>query len=116
MATVYKTLGQLAGVTDINTPQTLYQVASGKSALISNIVVCNQSASDQTFRISCSSTTTPEAKEFIAYGVTVPANDSIPLVMGVTLYNSGAGSNVQYLLCSATSASVSFSAFGVEMT
>lgn len=111
MGTTYKALGQVASTGAIGTYNTLYTVPASTSTIVSNIVVCNQTASAQTVRIACCATTTPAAKEFIAYGVSVPANDSIPLVMGVTL-----DTTVKYLMCSSTSASVSFSAFGAEIT
>lgn len=112
MPTVYKTLGQVQSTGTIGTYDSLYTVPTSTSSIVSNIVACNLTASAQTIRIACStSATTPAAKDFIAYGVSIPANDSIPLVMGVTL-----DTTVKYLLCSSTSASVSFSAFGAEVT
>lgn len=116
MPTTYKTLGQISSSGAIGTYDPLYVVPATTSTLVSNIVVCNRSSSDQTFRISCSETTTPVAKEFIAYGVTIAANDTIPLVIGLTLDYGIGGDDIRYLLCSSTSASVSFSAFGAEIT
>jgi len=50
MATeVFKILGQEAPGT---TNTALYTVPTGKSAVISTIAVCNQTASDATFRIT----------------------------------------------------------------
>ena len=111
MATTYKTLGQVASTGTVSTYDTLYTVPASTSAIVSNIVVCNLTASAQYVRLACSNLTNPARKDFIAYGVTVPANDTIPLVIGVTL-----DSTVKYLLCSSTSASLSFSAFGDEIT
>lgn len=112
MATTYKTLGQVASTGAVGTYDTLYTVPSGTSTVVSNIVVCNRTASAQYFRLACSSSSASVlAKEFIAYGTTVPANDSIPLVIGLTL-----DTTVKHLMCSSTSASVSFSAFGAETT
>lgn len=109
MATTYKTLGQVESTGSVGTYDTLYTVPAATATVVSNIVVCNRSASTQYFRISCSDTTTPDNAEFIAYGTAVPANDSIPLVIGLTL-----DTTVKYLMCSSTSAEVSFSAFGAE--
>lgn len=112
MATTYKTLGQVASNGNIDTYDSLYVVPSATATVVSNIVVCNRTASAQYFRIACSSASASVlAKEFIAYGTTVPANDSIPLVIGLTL-----DTTVKFLMCSSTSASVSFSAFGAETT
>ena len=112
MATTYKVLGQKESSGTITTYDELYQVQGDVDAvIISNIIACNRSSSDQIVRISCSATSTPAAKEFIVYDTTIPANDSLPLVMGVTL-----DTTVKYLMCSSNSASVSFSAFGAEIS
>lgn len=110
MPTTYKTLGQVQSTGAIGTYDSLYTVPASTSSVVSSIVVCNQTASAQYFRIACaSSSASINAKEFIAYGTLVPANDTIPLVIGVTL-----DTTVKHLMCSSTSASVSFSAFGAE--
>ena len=111
MGTTYKTLGQVASTGTITTYDTLYTVPASTSSIVSNIVACNRTSSPQTVRIACCATTTPAAKEFIAFDVSIPANDSIPLVIGVTM-----DTTVKNLMCSSTSASVSFSAFGAEIT
>lgn len=112
MATTYKVLGQKESSGTITTYDELYQVqGSVDAAIISNIIVCNRSSSEKTVRIACCATTTPANKEFIAFDVAIPANDSLPLVMGVTL-----DTTVKYLMCSSNSASVSFSAFGAEIS
>lgn len=110
MSTVYKTLGQVQSTGSAGTYDRLYTVPTSKSAIVSNITICNQTASAQYFRIACSSSSASVVpKEFIAYGKLVPANETIPLVIGITL-----DSTVKNIMCSSTSASVSFSAFGAE--
>jgi hypothetical protein len=112
MSTSYKTLGQITSTGTISTYDILYSVPLGKSAIVSNIVVCNRSSSSQTFRIACSaSSSSVLSKEFISFGISVPANDSIPLVMGITL-----DSTIKFLMCSSSSSSMSFSAFGAEIS
>jgi hypothetical protein len=110
MPTTYKTLGQVQSTGTIGTYDRLYTVPASTSSVVSSIVICNQTASAQYFRLACaSSSATVTAKEFISFGTLVPANDTIPLVIGVTL-----DSTIRHLMCSSTSASVSFSAFGAE--
>jgi len=112
MPTSYKTLGQVESTGSSGSYDTLYTVPASTSTVVSNIVVCNRSASAQDFRIACSSSSASVlSKEFIAYDVPIQPNDSIPLVIGVTLDTS-----VQHLMCSSTSSLVSFSAFGAETT
>lgn len=112
MATIYKVLGQTESSGTPEVYDTLYVVPTDTAAIVSNIVVCNRSASVQYFRLACSSASAAVTnKELIAFGTAVPPNDSIPLVMGVTLDDT-----VKFLMCSATSSSVSFSAFGAEAT
>jgi hypothetical protein len=112
MATTYKVLGQTEGTAGTGTYTSLYVVPAATAAIVSNIVVCNRSASVQYFRLACSTASAAVSnKEFLAFDTPVPPNDSIPLVMGVTLDDT-----VKFLMCSSTSASVSFSAFGAETT
>jgi hypothetical protein len=117
MATTYRTLGQVSASTSVTAYVTLFSVPSTSSAIVSNIVACNLTASAQTIRIACTGESgAPTSAQFIAYDVTVPANDSLPLVMGVTLDNGVGGDNIRYIKCSASSGSVSFSAFGAIVT
>jgi hypothetical protein len=110
MSTTYKVLGQKESGGTSEVYDTLYVVPSETAAIVSNIVVCNRSASVQYFRLACSSASASVTnKEFIAFDTPVPPNDSIPLVMGVTLDDT-----VKFLMCSSTSNLVSFSAFGAE--
>ena len=112
MGTSYKVLGQKIATGTITTADVIYgPVAASTSAVVSTVVVCNQAASAATFRLSVSATTTPANKEYVAYGMTVPANDTITLTLGLTL-----DSTVKYLIGSASAATVTFSAFGCEIT
>ena len=112
MSTIYRVLGQTEATGTASSYSTLYTVPAETAAIVSNIVVCNRSASVQYFRLACSTASAAVAnKEFLAFDTPVPPNDSIPLVMGVTL-----DTTVKFLMCSATSSLVSFSAFGAETT
>jgi hypothetical protein len=111
MAQTHKVLGQKISTGTITTYDTLYgPVAAGTSAIVSTIIVCNQAATAATYRLAVCASTTPATKEFIVYSGIVPANDSVPLTLGITL-----DPTVKYLMCSASAATVSFSAFGVEI-
>ena len=109
MPNTYKVLGQ--SNPSATTATTLYTVPSATSAVVSTIMVCNQSAIAGSFRIAVRPAGATLASEhYIAYDVAVPANDSIALTMGVTM----AATDV--LTVYASSAAQSFSAFGSEVT
>ena len=111
MATTYKILGQvLAPAASAFT--TLYN-PSGVSAVVSTIVVSNQSASTATYSIAiaatASSPTAPDAS-LLASGVTIPANTTTTYTIGVTLESA------KYIRVSASSASIGFQAYGSEIS
>jgi hypothetical protein len=111
MATTYKVLGQKISTGTITTYDTLYgPVGVGTAAIVSTVVVCNQAATAATYRLAVCATTTPATKEFIVYGGTVPANDTITLTLGMTV-----DATAKLLMCSASASTVSFSAFGCEI-
>ncbi len=101
-------LGQKQSTGTISTYDTLYgPVAASTSAVVSTVTICNTGASAATFRLALCASTTPAAKEWIQYGTTVPANDSVHLTLGLVL-----DATVKYLMCSSSSSSVSFTACG----
>ena len=109
MATTYKVLGQVAPSSA--TATTLYTVGAGKSAVVSTIAVCNRSASAATYRIAIRvAGSALSNEEYIAYDSTVAANDSTMLTIGITL----AATDV--ITVYASSATVSFNAFGSEIS
>jgi hypothetical protein len=111
MAVAYKVLGQVLSTGTISTYDTIgAQVGVGRSWLVSTIAICNQSASAQTYRLAVTSALSPTTAEFIVFGSSVPANDTVTLTLGITME---AG---KYLRCSSSSSSVSFSAFGTEIS
>lgn len=108
MATSYKVLGQLNP--SATTASTLYTVPSATQAVVSTIAIANQAGTSATYRIAVRPAgATLEAKHYIVYGATVAASDSILLTLGITL---GATDVVTVY---ASSANVSFSAFGSEI-
>ena len=109
MATIYKVLGQSNPAATTSTA--LYTVPALTQAIISTLTVCNQAATDATFRVSVSvNGATLSAKEYIAYQVVVPGSGFITLTLGVSL---GAADVVRVY---ASSANLSFSAFGTEIS
>ena len=113
MAQTYKRLGTLISTGTITTADTLYPASgtAGTSTVVSTISVCNQSASSATYRICIHTAATFNTNGYLVYGATVAANDTVFLTLGVVLDPVN-----RYLMCSSSSASVSFSAFGVENT
>jgi hypothetical protein len=108
MATTYKVLGQVNP--SATTATTLYTVGAGKSAVVSTIAVTNQAATAATFRIAVRPAgATLAALHYIAYDSTVAANDTTAFTIGITL----AATDV--ITVYASSATVSFNAFGSEI-
>lgn len=107
----YKVLGQLAAAA--TTAENLYVVPSGSSAVVSTIVVTNLTTAAKTYRLAVKPTTgtTLGNSHYLAYDVSVAANDSTALTLGITL-TSG---NVIVTYASAAS-SLTFNAFGSELT
>ena len=112
MAEAYKRLGSVTSNGTIGTAQTLYgAVPASTSAVVSSIIICNQAATSATYRLAYSAGTTfASTNDYIVFGATIAANDSVMLTIGVTL------ATTTYLLFSASAATVSAIAFGTEIT
>ncbi len=109
MASTYKVLGQSNPAASTDT--TLYTVPATTSTVVSTINVCNQAGSSATFRIAIRPAgATLAAQHYIAYDTTVPANDSVALTLGITL------ATTDVITIRANTSTVSFSAFGSEIT
>jgi glucose-6-phosphate dehydrogenase assembly protein OpcA len=109
MPTAYKVLGQVAPSATTNT--TLETVPSSTQAVVSTIAVCNRAATSATYRIAVRPAGATLANEhYIAYDATVAANDSTFITIGVTL------SATDVITVYASSANLSFSAFGSEIS
>lgn len=109
-----------SGTHTANCYQTLYTPSGSNTAVISTITVANLSASNDTFKISIHVADAALAnKMFIAggpggavgtsVGVTVPANDTVVLTLGITLANTDV---IHVWSQNGTSA---FGVFGVEV-
>ena len=109
MATAYKVLGQ--SNPSATTETTLYTAPSSTSTVVSTLTICNQTSSAATYRIAVrpSADSSTAAKHWIVYGATVAASDTTALTLGITL---ATGDKLQVY---ASSANLSFSAFGSEI-
>ena len=109
MPTTYKVLGQ--SNPSATTATTLYTVPASTSTVVSTIVVCNQTASAATFRISVRPAGASQtAAMYVAYDVTVGASDSTALTLGITM------GTTDVLTVYASTATCSFVAFGSEIS
>ena len=105
--TTYKVLAQSNPAATTNTD--IYTVAAATQTVVSTIVIANQAASSATFNIAIRvAGLAITAKQYVAYGVTVGANDSTALTLGITM---GAA---DVITVQASSATLSFNAFGSE--
>lgn len=108
MATTYKVLGQ--SNPSATNPTTLYTVPASTQTIVSTITVCNQAATAATYRIAVRvNGAALAASQYIAYDVSLPANASDTLTLGVTL---GAADIITVY---ASTATMSFAAFGSEI-
>ena len=109
MPTTYKVLGQ--SNPSATTLTTLYTVPSATNAVISSITVANLAATSATFRIAVRQAGAAIANaQYIAYDITLGASDTTVLTMGVTM------NATDVLSVYASSATVTFSAFGSEIS
>jgi hypothetical protein len=109
MPTTYKVLGQVAP--SATTATTLETVPSATQAVVSTIAVCNRAATAATYRIAVRPAGATLANEhYIAYDAAISANNSTFITIGVTL----AATDV--ITVYASSANLSFSAFGSEIS
>lgn len=109
MPSTYKVLGQVNP--NANTDTTLYTVPASTQSVISTINVCNQNNVPVTFRVAVRpAAATLAAQHYIAYDTSIPAFDSLPITIGITL------ATTDVVTVRANAANVSFSAFGSEVS
>lgn len=112
MPNAYKVLAQSNPSATTNT--LVYTVPSSTSTVISTVTICNQASSAGSYRIiiqpSADVSSTILTKQYIAYDVSVAANDTTALSLGVTLT---AGDVIKLY---ASSANISINVFGSEIT
>ena len=112
MAQTYKRLGAINP--SANTQTNVYVVPAATEAVISTITVCNQSQANASYSLAMMDASefnaAAPAATFLVRGATVPAADSIILTIGLT---ANAGS---VLAANTNNASISFAAFGSEIS
>lgn len=107
--TVYKVLAQSAPSATSNTD--IYTVGAGKQAVISTITVCNRGATAATYRIAIRPDAAVLANtHYIAYDVTVAANDTTGLTWGITLDAS------DVVTVYASNTNLTFNVYGSEIS
>jgi len=105
----YKVLGQANP--GANADATLYTVPAATQAVVSTLTICNQTGTPLTFRVAVRPAGEAlAAKHYIAYDSPVDPNDTVTLTLGITL----AATDV--ITVRGSSGSMSFSAFGSEIT
>lgn len=108
MATTYKVLGQSSP--SATTATTLYTVPAATQTVVSTVTVANRAATAGSYRIAVRVAGASLANsQYIAYDVSLPANASDTLTLGLTL---GA---TDVITVYASSADFTFSAFGSEI-
>ena len=113
MPNTYKILGQVNP--SANTQSNVYVVPAATSAVINSVQVANQSTTNSSYSLMVFpsaefSTPASNGKYFIIRGSTIPASDAATLTLSLSL-PAGA-----ILAANTNSASISFQAFGVEIT
>jgi len=110
MPTAYK-YSQVQGTAGTGTYATLYTTPAATQAVISSIVVCNQSSSQITFNIGLvASAGTPSASQFLVSGGALAGNDTIALTLGIAMDPS------KFIRISSSASACSFTAFVSEIT
>lgn len=106
--TSYKVLGQSAPAATTETD--LYTVPASTETIVSSIVVANRNSADATFRLSVSVDGAATAsQDYLAYDTTIPGNGQYTATLGITI------NATDKIRVYASSANLSFSAFGSEI-
>ena len=109
MAEAYKILGQ--SKPSATTLTTAYTVPASTSAAVSSIIVCNQSATATSFRISLAIAGAADTTaQYAYYDVPIGGNETFVATIGVTL------ATTDLIRVYATLATLSFNIMGIEIT
>ena len=112
MATVYKRLGAAQGNGVIGTAANIYTCPSATAAVVSTITICNTSSTAATYTIAISTASaTYQAAGYLVYQASIAGNNTVGLTFGATLDATNC-----YLVASSSANTVSFSAFGSEIS
>jgi len=93
-----------------NTLTTLYTVPSTTQSIVSTINICNTASADATYRIAITSGGSPVLGNYLIYNATVSGNETVSLTQGITMDSN------DLIAVFASSASVAFNAFVMEIT
>jgi hypothetical protein len=108
MALTYKVLAQSNPSATTNT--NLYTVPSQTSVILSSVTICNQAGSAGTYRLAVRPNgETLAAKHYVAYDRSIGANATETHTIGITM------DAADIVTIYASSATMSFNAFGVEI-
>ena len=108
MATSYKVLGQVNP--SATTATTLYTCPAGTQTVISTVTICNQAGTSGTYRIAVRPNgATLSAEHYVVYDATIQANTTAAYTLGITIDAS------DVVTVYASSANISFNAFGSEI-
>lgn len=106
--TTYKILGQSAPSATTSTD--LYTVPSATETIVSSLVITNRAATAATYRISVSANGAALSNEqYLVYDATINGNDTVSLSLGITI------DATDKIRVYASSANLSFNAFGTEI-
>lgn len=109
MADNIKVLGQV--LPSATTLTTLYTVPASRSTVVSTLVVCNQSGTSTSFRVSVAVSGAADAtNQYLYYGVTIAGNTTFTATLGITL------TATDVVRVYATANTLSFNLFGVEIS
>ena len=109
MPTAYKVLGQ--SNPSATTATTLYTVPAATSSVVSSISIANLAGSDASFRIAVRPAGASLANQhYLAYDVTVGANDTTIITVGITL------ATTDVITVYASTANLVFHAYGSEIS
>ena len=108
MATTYKVLGQVNP--SATTATTLYTCPASTQTVISTITICNQAGTSGTYRIAVRPNgATLSSEHYVVYDATIQANTTAAYTLGITIDAS------DVVTVYASSANISFNAFGSEI-
>jgi hypothetical protein len=109
MANAYKVLGQIAP--SATTATAIYTVPAATEAVVSSITICERGGSSATFRLAVRPDGATLANQhYVVYDGPLQANDTIILTVGITM------DATDILEAYASSANLSFHAYGTEIT
>ena len=109
MATTYKILGQVNPTA--NTLSNVYVVPAATSGIVNSIIISNQAATNASFSIVVRpSSEALNGKHYIVRGCVVPASDTLTMTLSLTLPTDA------ILAANTNSSSLSFGAYGVEIS